>query len=102
MAAFVFVWFVFLAGIASGDAAVTWHAAKQFGPAMLHGKAAYSSGETTKSYFTRLPASASNTTRPAIWNLSQQPAGQFLQFTSNSTAISLRYTLGGSGLNMWQ
>ena len=86
---------------AVGQHSPVWHEAKTFGSALLHGKASYTSGEQTLDYYNRLPASAANTTRSAIWSLSQQPAGQFLQFSTNSTSISIRYTLGHASLSMW-
>ena len=68
---------------------------------MLHGKAAFSTGEQTQAYYSRLPASAENSTRPSIWGLSNDPAGTFLQFSTNSSNIWLNYTLGSSAISMW-
>ena len=78
-----------------------WHLAKDYGSAMLHAKAAYSSGEQTEQYYSRLPASAEKTTRPSIWGLSNDPAGLFLQFKTNSTSVSVNYTLGSSAISMY-
>ena len=60
---------------ATSTKSLTWHLTKDYGTAMLHGKATYSTGEQTLEYYTRLPASAEKTTRPSIWGLSQDPAG---------------------------
>jgi len=86
---------------ATAAANIVWHEAKEYGPAMLHGKAAYSTGEQTSAYYSRLPSSAEQQTRPSIWSLSNQPAGTFLQFATNSSTIILNYTLGSSALSMW-
>ncbi len=84
----------------SAAAAVAWRVAKDYGGALLHGKGTFAQGPT-EHYYDRLPAASKNTTRPVIYELQQQPAGLFLQFTTNSTAVSLNYTLGHAGLGMW-
>jgi hypothetical protein len=94
--------FTFIAlGFSTVTADLVWHEAKNFGTSLLHGKAAYATGEQTLNYYNRLPASAINTTRPSIWGLSQQPAGLFLQFSTNSTTVKVRYTLGSKSIAMW-
>jgi lysophospholipase L1-like esterase len=44
----------------------------------------------------RLPGRAKSLVRPAVWGLSQQPAGLFLRFFSNAPQIKVRYQIVGS------
>ena len=52
-------------------------------------------------FYSRLPASAFGVVRDAVWNLAQSPAGQYISFESNTSSLSLNYTLGSSELEMW-
>ena len=83
--------------------ATTWHVVKDYdGKHLLHGKTHLSNTSLRPlNYYNRLPAQSENTTRPSIWGLQQQPAGMFVQFQSNSSAIQIQYTLGRSTLGMW-
>eukprot|EP00940_MAST-03C_sp_MAST-3C-sp2_P000994 g994.t1 len=92
---------VVLINILTVVGAWTWYDVREYSSGLLHGKAAYASGETPLHYYERLPASAQNTTRASIWELQQQPAGMFVQFRTNSSAIATRYNLGGETLGMW-
>ena len=44
----------------------------------------------------RLPGRAKSLVRPAVWGLSQQPAGLFLRFFSNASQIKVRYQIAGN------
>lgn len=44
----------------------------------------------------RLPGRTKSLVRPAVWGLSQQPAGLFLRFFSNAPQIKVRYQIVGS------
>ena len=77
-----------------------WHCVKNYDlQPLLHGKASLPG--PYKDYFNRLPASSVNSTRPSIYGLQQQPAGMFIQFRTNTSAVHVRYTLGRSQLSMW-
>ncbi|GHB61346.1 SGNH/GDSL hydrolase family protein [Persicitalea jodogahamensis] len=49
----------------------------------------------TKDFYDRLPARAENKIRKAVWNLSQESAGQMLRFRANSDQIKVRYVTEG-------
>jgi hypothetical protein len=85
----------------STASAVFWHVAKNYeNQPLLHAKATLSN-ETYLNYYNRLPESAKANTRPSIWAIQQQPAGMFLQFQTNSSSISVNYTLGSDSLSQW-
>ena len=85
--------------ITAADAgSVVWRAAQDV-PGLLHGRAF--PRNATKAPYDRLPATAEKTCRPAIWSLSEQPAGMFLQFGTNSRTVQVKYNLTGKGLDMW-
>jgi len=48
----------------------------------------------TATIYQRLPAAAKAQVRPEIWGLQTQPAGQFVQFTTDASCIFVRYSLG--------
>lgn len=52
-----------------------------------------------KSFYDRLPARAEKTVRPDVWSLSRQSSGLIIRFRSNSSRITVRYTVNGR-LNM--
>jgi hypothetical protein len=47
-------------------------------------------------FYDRLPAKAEKTVRPEVWRLSQNTAGEYLRFTTNSDEILIRYTVAGT------
>src|SRR5579859_1497555 len=49
--------------------------------------------------YSRLPLRAVKMVRPAVWNLSQNSAGEFLNFKTSATTIIVRYKVKG-GLSM--
>jgi len=51
--------------------------------------------------YARLPAAAEKVVRSPVWSLSQDSAGVFVGFQSNSTTLSLNYTLIYSSLYMY-
>ena len=78
-----------------------WHNVKSYGAPLLHGKAQFSTGQESYKYFQRLPAVARNTTRKAIWELQQNSAGLFVQFSTNSSTLMVNYTLAENFRGMW-
>ena len=54
----------------------------------------------TPSYFDRLPARAKQSVRPPVWSLSRHSAGMCVRFSTNSTAIHVRWTLTSEKLAM--
>ncbi|WP_031526811.1 SGNH/GDSL hydrolase family protein [Dyadobacter crusticola] len=48
-----------------------------------------------KNPYDRLPAKAEKQVREAVWGLSNQSSGLMLRFRSNSSEITVRYTVGG-------
>ncbi|MEO5804440.1 MAG: SGNH/GDSL hydrolase family protein [Verrucomicrobiota bacterium] len=54
----------------------------------------------TKEFFDRLPARAETIVRPAVWNLSRDSAGICVRFTTDATAISVRWKLRKESLSM--
>ncbi len=47
----------------------------------------------TERYFDRLPGRAKDLVPEPVWNLSRQSAGMSVQFQTDATAISARWTL---------
>ena len=45
--------------------------------------------------FNRLPVSMKEEVRPAVWDLSQNNAGEFIHFKTTASKIEVRYTLSG-------
>lgn len=54
----------------------------------------------TKAPFDRLPARAEKLVRPPVWDLSRHSAGLYVDFSTNATAISARWTLTSDRLAM--
>jgi len=54
----------------------------------------------TERYFDRLPARARGQVRQAVWNLSRHSAGMAVRFSTDATAIRVRYRLLSSQLAM--
>ena len=52
-------------------------------------------------YFSRLPSAAAGAVPPEVWALAQDPAGQYLQFATNSSSLAINLTLGSAALDMW-
>lgn len=50
---------------------------------------------TLEGRYQRLPDPMEFEVRPPVWELSQQNAGVYLEFTTDATAISVRYTVKG-------
>lgn len=46
--------------------------------------------------YDRLPAKAEKTVRSAVWGLSQNSAGEYINFKTSATSIAVRYTVKGS------
>ena len=85
----------------SGLDLLAWHD----GAALLHGRAF----NDTASTYERLPARAKagegpggkGPVRRSIWELQTQPAGQFLQFTTDASCIFVRYAIASDAISMW-
>lgn len=81
---------------------LAWHDGALLG---LRGRA-FNSTATT---YERLPATAQagagpggkGPVRSAIWSLQKQPAGLFLQFTTDAPCIFVRYNIASPGIAMW-
>jgi lysophospholipase L1-like esterase len=54
----------------------------------------------TSDFYDRLPAKAQGVVRPPVWNLSRDSAGMSVRFTTDATAISVRWTLRQASLAM--
>lgn len=54
----------------------------------------------TARYYDRLPAKAEKSVRQPVWELSRHSAGMLARFTSDATAIRIRYTLLSPQLDM--
>ncbi|MBD3674378.1 MAG: SGNH/GDSL hydrolase family protein [Planctomycetaceae bacterium] len=52
-------------------------------------------------YYDRLPASAKNEVRDAVWNLSRHSAGMLTRFETDARDIHVRYDLYSSSLEMY-
>jgi hypothetical protein len=52
----------------------------------------------TESYYDRLPAAAKDKVRAPVWDLSRHSAGMCLRFTTDATAVKVRWTLRGENL----
>ena len=52
-------------------------------------------------YFSRLPSAAAGAVPSEVWALAQDPAGQYLQFATNSSSLAINLTLGSAALDMW-
>ncbi|MES1215851.1 MAG: SGNH/GDSL hydrolase family protein [Bacteroidota bacterium] len=50
-----------------------------------------------KDFYDRLPARAEQTVRPDVWNLSKHSAGLYIKFSSNSSEITVKYTVQNKG-----
>jgi hypothetical protein len=83
---------------------LAWHdGAEMLG--LLRGRA-FNQTATT---YERLPATAragegpggKGPVRSSIWELQTQPAGQFLQFTTDASCIFARYTIASTNIAMW-
>jgi lysophospholipase L1-like esterase len=46
--------------------------------------------------YDRFPAKAEKTIRPAVWNLSRHTAGEYIQFTTNSNSLVVKYAVKGA------
>ena len=55
----------------------------------------------TSAFYNRFPASAEGVVPDSVWGLSEDPAGLYLQFMTNTTSLLVNYTLGSSSLDMW-
>jgi len=49
--------------------------------------------ENTESYYTRLPSDQKGEIRPEVWSLGKNSAGLAVRFSSNSTAIAVKWTV---------
>jgi len=79
--------------LAADNAEVTWRDVKEAG---VEGK-----GWTdTKRFFDRLPAKAEGSVPKAVWDLSRHSAGMSVDFETNATAISARWSLLSANLSM--
>lgn len=47
----------------------------------------------TNNFYGRLPNSAQSLVRPAVWSLSQNSAGEYINFKTSATAIIVRYKI---------
>lgn len=56
--------------------------------------------DDTEKYFDRLPARAKGVVRDAVWNLSRHSAGMMVRFRSDSTEISVDYSVTSQKLAM--
>ena len=56
---------------------------------------------STENFFERLPASAKNVVRDAVWELSTMSAGLFLQFETDASRVFINYTLTSRRTSMW-
>jgi len=54
--------------------------------------------ENTESYYDRLPAPAKDKVRTPVWDLSHDSAGMALRFTTEATAVKVRWTLRNGNL----
>ena len=94
---FVILWMVaifFTSSVLAQNSAppfIWWNPAEATYP-VLEGKAW---PNATKDFYDRLPAKAENKIRKAVWNLSQESAGQMLRFRANSDQIKVRYVAEG-------
>ena len=52
-------------------------------------------------FYDRLPAGAQHTTRGAVWSLSRDTAGMFIQFASNASSLSVNATYIYETVAMW-
>lgn len=52
-------------------------------------------GQQTESPYDRLPARARPLVREDVWNLGKNAAGEYIGFTTNATAITVRYIVTG-------
>lgn len=51
--------------------------------------------------YDRLPAAAQSVVREAVWSLSTNSAGLFLQFVSNTSAVAVNVTYTSASFSMW-
>lgn len=58
------------------------------------------SAEEMASFYSRLPAKAEQVVRPPVWSLSQHSAGMMTRFSTDSSTIKIRYTVGSERLAM--
>lgn len=84
---------------------MTWHNASALG---IRGKAFNNS--VTRGLYERLPAAAepsskgpksTKVVRSAVWELSTQPAGMFIQFSTDASCIFVKYNLRSASTSMW-
>ncbi len=73
--------------------ALVWH---EVGESQIEGKG----WNDTKSLFDRLPARAEGVVRDPVWELSHDSAGMYVQFQTDASTISVRWTLNSNGLAM--
>ena len=68
----------------------------------VRGRAFNATGPEATAYpFERLPASSKGVVRDAVYGLSEQPAGLFVQFESDASCIFVNYTLVSASTSMW-
>jgi hypothetical protein len=68
----------------------------------VRGRAFNATGPEATAYpFERLPASSKGIVRDAVYGLSEQPAGLFVQFESDASCIFVNYTLVSASTSMW-
>ncbi|MBN9382377.1 MAG: SGNH/GDSL hydrolase family protein [Chitinophagaceae bacterium] len=53
-------------------------------------------GVDTNNFYGRLPLRAKNMVRPAVWNLSRNCAGEYIDCKTSATTIIIRYTVTGN------
>lgn len=75
------------------EGSTDWYNAAQWG---VSGKA----WDHTIGFYDRFPAKAQSTVPAAVWNLSRQSAGMYIEFETDSTEISARWVLTVSRLAM--
>ena len=54
----------------------------------------------TSNIFHRLPVSMKDQVRKAVWDLSENTAGEFIRFTTSATEIKVRYILSNKNFSM--
>ncbi len=86
-----------IAGIGRVQAAdagkITWHDVKNSG---VEGKG----WSQTKRFYDRLPAKAEGVVRGAVWNLSRHSAGMCVDFETDATTITAKWSLLSRNLSM--
>lgn len=85
-----FILIILLALSALSHAQTRWFD-PQLEQAAVHGRAL--ADERRTNYYQRLPERVKSEVRDAVWSLSRNTAGESIQFYTNSSQITVRYTL---------